>query len=370
MKKFTLNTYKDIKYNFLIFDVLIKSKASNIELFLEEMDISPSSYRRAKKEGNKIGETILDKLSKYFNYNLCSNELIDEIEEKINKIYYNIYYKYYDDYENHYKWLDEMINQKYIIFPIFKLFKLLMIMNDQVSVTFVIPENQELFNEIKLYNDYLSNGLTEIIELVDVTFKKDIDDQFLANNYNNELTHHTLASRCYVMKRYLESIYFCNKAKEKYIKDENYKRVYYINLALITNYNFLFKFEDAYLLAEKQLKTLESIKNIGAEYELTSKLYVVSCLGLKKYDEVISVLSKKERIKLSELMCLLISYYFTDRKEYDDLYNDLKSGNENSNVYKCSKILNDFLITNDKKIILEVEPYDINKCILEILKKM
>lgn len=66
----------------------------------------------------------------------------------------------------------------------------------------------------------------KIIELFDVIFKKEVDDYFLAIEYKNEMSYHILASRYYAMKRYLESIYFCNKAKEKYIHDENYKRVY------------------------------------------------------------------------------------------------------------------------------------------------
>lgn len=369
MKKFNLNIYKDFQIYFNLLDVLIKNVSSNKELYLENINISPSSYRRVKKEGNKIGETILNKLAEHFDYNLCTNELIDEIEDKINKIYYDVYYKDYENYQIHYKWLDEMLSKRYIIYPIFQLFKLLMTLNNQDSPSFVIPENQAFYEEIRQYYEFLQDEFSEIIELLDVTFRKEVDDCFLVKKYLNELTYHTLASRCYFMKRYLESIYFCNIVKEKYIHDENYKRVYYINLTLISNYNFLLSFDDACLLAQKQLKTLESTKNLGMEYELTKKSYIVTCLGLKKYNDIINMLSNKERMKLTEICCLLISFYYVDKEKYINLMNELLMSDKNSITYKFVKLLNSILKSNNKKLINELENFDINKSIIEILKK-
>ena len=167
----------------------------------------------------------------------------------------------------------------------------------------------------------------------------------------------------------MESIYFCNKVKEKYINDENYKRVYYINLTLISNYNFLLSFDDASLLAQKQLKTLESTKNLGMEYELTNKSYIVTCLGLKKYNHIINMLSTKAKLKLTEICCLLISFYHVDREKYDNLVKELLMSDNNSITYKFVKLLNSILKSNNKKVINELENFDINKSIIEILKK-
>lgn len=370
MKKFKLEKYKDFKQYFNLLDVLIKTKSSNKEMFLESINISPSSYRRVKKEGNKIGESILEQLSQYFEYNLCSIELVDEIEEKINRIYYDIYYKDYENYSSHYEWLDSMIEKRYIIFPMFKLLKLLMIINDQESPKNIQNNNFELYEEVKQYEDFFDDELKEIIEILDVTFKKDIDIYFLSNDYINELTYHTIATRCLVMKRYIESIYYCNKVKELYLKDENYKRAFYINLTLISNYNYLLKFKNAYFLAQKQFKVLSSLKNKGLEYEYTKGLYTITCLGLKKFNEVISILKSKNNLGLSEVFSLLISYYYTDKKQYDTFLKELTANDKNNNFKEYLNILNSILKNNNKKKIIQLETCNINKCILEILKKM
>lgn len=370
MKKITLQSYKDFKQYFSLLDVLIKDTSSNKDLFLEDIDISPSSYRRAKNEGNKIGEIILKKLSKHFGYKTCSLNFINQIEDRINEIYYDIYYKDYTNYDIHLNWLDNMISEKYIIFPIFKLFKLLMIINNKNNPRDVLKVNQVLYDEIKNYEKFYEQELLEILEILDVTFKQDIDDYFLSRTYINELTYHTLASRCSVLGRYLESIYFCEIAKEKYILDENYKRVYYINLILISNYNYLFKFDEAYLLTQKQLHNLKALKEFGKEYEFTELLQIIACLGLKKYDKVIELLYDKENVTLTETISLLVALYYTNINKYKTIFTEFVLEMENSNSIQTLNLLNEILTTNNRKKINELGSQNINKCLLEILKKM
>ena len=370
MRKFKLDLYKDFQQYFNLLDVLIKNNAQNKDLFLEDIDISPSSYRRAKNEGNKIGETILEKLATYFNYSLCSEEMIDDIEDRINEIYYAIYYKDYEKYDEYLNWLENMLSKRYIIFPIFNLFKLLMILNSKNNPRNVYNGLNDLYQEIKSYEAFYENELLEIIEILDVTFKKDIDNYFLSKTYTNELTYHTLATRCNLLGRYIESIYFSKLVKEKFIKDENYKRVYYINLTLISNYNYLLMFREADLLVQKQLLNLKSLNSIGDEYDFTNVLYIITCLGLKKYNKVIELIDNKETTTLTETICLLVSHYYTNMKIYSETYNDFVTEEENEELITCLKTLNDILKSNNKKKIQELECYDINKSVLEILKKM
>lgn len=370
MKKFKLDLYKDFQQYFYLLDVLIKNGAANKDLFLEDIDISPSSYRRAKNEGNKIGEVILEKLAEHFNYKLCDDETIDLIEDKINEIYYAIYYKDYEKYDEYFNWIENMLSKRYIIFPIFYLFKILMILNSQNNPMSILNELSDLYSEIKSYESFYENELLEIIEILDVTFKKDIDNYFLSKTYVNELTYHTLATRCNLLGRYIESIYFCKLVKEKFIADENYKRVYYINLTLISNYNYLLKFREADLLVQKQLLNLKSLNSIGDEYTFTNVLYIITCLGLKKYYKVIELIDNKECTTLTETICLLISHYYTNIKKYSDTYNEFVTEEENEELITCLKTLNDILKSNNKKKIQELECYDINKSVLEILKKM
>lgn len=370
MKKIKLDLYKDFQQYFYLLDVLIKNVSANKDLFLEDIDISPSSYRRSKNDGNKIGEIILPKLTTYFNYNLCDKDTIDQIESKINEIYFAIYYKDYENYDEYFNWLENMLSKRYLLFPIFLLFKLLMMINSQNNPRTIINELTDLYNEIKSYQSFYENELLEIIEILDVTFKKDIDNYFLSKTYVNELTYHTLATRCNLLGRYIESIYFCKILKEKLIADENYKRVYYINLTLISNYNYLLMFREAEVLVLKQLLNLKALNNIGDEYNFTNLLYTITCLGLKKYNKVIELLDDKKSTTLTETVCLLTSHYFTNKDKYLENYNEFISNVKNEKTLACLKTLNVLLKSNNKKKVLELEQYDINKSVLEILKKM
>ena len=73
MKKIDLSLYKTYKPYFVYFDILIKKVSSNKDSFLEEIYLSPSSYRRAKNEGSKIGKQLTIDLCNYFNINLFTS---------------------------------------------------------------------------------------------------------------------------------------------------------------------------------------------------------------------------------------------------------------------------------------------------------
>lgn len=369
MIKFKLDSYKDFKIYFNLFDVLIKNKASNKELFLESIYISPSSYRRAKNDGNKIGEQILIELCQNFGYNLCCETVVDEIEEQMNKIYFDLYYKNYQNYSNYISWVENMMDKNYILFPIFKLIKLILIINNPKSPNNIVFENQSLYDEIKLYSSFYTSEINELVEILDVTFKKNIDEVFLSKNYSNDITYHTLAARCTVMKRYLESIYFCNVAKERFIKDENYKRVIYINLILLANYNSLFKFKDAYELEQKQMFTLSASNNSDTEYKLTMKHHIVTLLGLKKYSEILKILNTAESLSLTETACVLIANYKMNKNNYNILFNELIKTHNKDLIINFLNLLNNVLELKDKKLIEQLNKYDINKCVIEILKE-
>ena len=244
-----------------------------------------------------------------------------------------------------------------------------MIINDQIHPVQMQITNYELYEEIKKYELFFNDELLEIVEIADVTFINEIDDYFLSKSFKNELTYHTLASRCTALGRYLESIYFCKKVKEMYINDENYKRIYYINLILIADYNYLLKFENSNLLAEKQLRNLSAIKNNDLEYQLTKSIYVMTFLGLKDYKKVISLLENKQNYKLTEMVCLLISYYAINKSEYNKIYNELITKIRNENNKNCLILLHEVLNDKSKKRVIDLDKYNINKCIIEILKK-
>lgn len=369
MKKISLNEYKDYKQYFIMFDILIKSVNSNKEEFLQSLYLSPSSYRRAKNDGNKIGAQLTKELCAFFKLKLFNDSLIDEVERKINAIYFNIYYKIYDTYEEDLNWVNKMIEENYVFFPILKLIKLLMILNGVNSPKDVVEEYNVLFKEIKSYEEFYNQTLLELLEIEDVFFKKELDSCFMAQKFNNELSYHTLSSKCTMTGKYIESIYFCHIAKESFIKEENFKRVYYINLILMANYNSLCNFEEAYKIEKKQIYSLKSLKEYEFELMSTNKHYMITCLGLKKYKEVINILDSQTRLNLTEIVCCLISKYYVNKKDYEKEFNELMTDDPNISNKELYVKLDRYLKTKDKKILLKISNFRINKVIVEILKK-
>ena len=370
MKQVDLSIYKDYKQYLNLFDVIIKENAKNIDRFLEDINISPSSYRRAKNSHSKIGEKIVKELCKHFNYNICDNELIDEVEEHINRTYFSIYYKKTNNYDDELAWIDQMINKNYIIYPILKLFKLVIILNLPKSPSNLIVEYHTLYEKLKEYFNFYNDGLKELLEIAEVIFQEDIDDVFLAKKFQNKQVYYTLCTKCMIKGRYIESIYFGNLIKDILIKDENYKRVYYVNLTLMASYNGLFRFEKTYELGKKQMLSLESINDTDFAYITTRKHFIIACIGLKKYDEILGMLKDKEKYNLTETTCLIISTYFTNKKEYDSLFLKIHENVNKKDSKKYLDILNKILKNNDKQLIDQLQNYNINKILIKVLKKM
>ena len=66
--------------------------------------------------------------------------------------------------------------------------------------------------------------------------------------------------------------------------------------------------------------SLNSIDNIGFEYIGARKHYIISCLGLKKYKEIIKELKDVSSIKYNEVICLLIAYYYESKNNYEEYF--------------------------------------------------
>jgi hypothetical protein len=371
MKTIDLSMYKEFKYYFPIFDVLIKKESNNKEMWLEENDISPSSYRRAKNDGNKIGHEILKTLCDKMSYKMITENFIDEIEQKINVIYFNTYYRKTDLYESDFQWIEEQIKENYIIYPIFLLFKLLLIVNSKIDPKRILTEYNALYNELNKYLYFFNDDLMRVYEIISISFIDEINIDVLSKDYKNEITFFTLSSKCILEGKYIESIYFAEKAKKFFIKEENAKRIYLMNLNLMSAYNYLGRYNDCNILAQKQILALESYKCSEIEYTAAKKHYMISCLGVGKYQEVINELKDKEGYTLTEFCCLLISKFKVNRKDYDDYYSSLiisKNISENHKIFFES--LNKLLVKKDKKAIEILEKYTITKSLIKFFKKM
>ena len=163
-----LTEYKDPAIYTNFFDVVIKKVAVNRDIYLEDLDISPSTYKRVKNHESKRGKLIIEKLSDHFNYKIPTNEFIDELEEKFNKIYHNVYYKIETEYENDLEYLDELLKENYIIYPLIELMKLFVIFHSPLDTKIKFEKNKDLYESVKSYLLFYNNDLEELYELFNI----------------------------------------------------------------------------------------------------------------------------------------------------------------------------------------------------------
>lgn len=370
MKYFSLQEYKTIKQRLIYLDILIKNETSNKDMFLQDHFISPTSYRRAKNDGKKIGNQILKDLSSYFNYKIPTDTLIDEIEQRLNEIYFNTVYKKYKSYEEDVKYLDSLILENYIINPIIKVFRLLLEVYKDSSVLNMINDNNDKYIEIKMFDNYYTEDLLKVIEILDLTFIEKLDNNVLSKNYKNPLSFYTLSSKCNLNNLFYESLYFGDIAKKMLIESENYTRVYYLNVILMSSYNRLEYYINAKKISEMQLYSLKDIDDLKSLYSYTNRQYIISLLGLNEYENLFNYLYKKTSLKFYELIALFYCKYKLDSNNYYLFINNYLDINILDDFKKDALLkFHEFIFNKDKKFF-EFGGRELPHSFLNVLKKL
>lgn len=366
-----LTEYKDPAIYTNFFDVVIKKVAVNRDIYLEDLDISPSTYKRVKNHESKRGKLIIEKLSDHFNYKIPTNEFIDELEEKFNKIYHNVYYKIETEYENDLEYLDELLKENYIIYPLIELMKLFVIFHSPLDTKIKFEKNKDLYESVKSYLLFYNNDLEELYELFNILSLEDIDTKLLVRDYKNELCYSALSTRLFKKGRYVDCLYLSEKIKKQYIIDENYKRIFPINLNIISCYNFLEEYKSAYDLSRKQMLTLDSIGTMSFYCEATEYHYLVACFGLGKFQEIINILDNNDEFKMKSLIMLLVSKFLINKQAYLEYLNLLLSQELSEKSKELLRLIDDFLNQNETSAIdrLSNPKYNIPSFIINIIKK-
>ena len=125
-----------------------------------------------------------------------------------------MYYKIYSTYEDDLKRVDELLEEKYLIFPILDLLKIFLKMSSNRSIDTLKEENMELYLEVKKYEPFFNGSLYEIYELVYLAFEANVTEGKWIKKYNNASAYYILASRSYTQGNYIESLFFATKSKE------------------------------------------------------------------------------------------------------------------------------------------------------------
>ena len=371
IKKFDLSIYKITPIYFKLFDVIMKNNSLNKDNFLDSKKITSSSYRRASKSEQKIGENIIKKLSKVFKLKMIDSKGIDELEELLNEIYYDMYYKIYENYDNYLNRIEELLNKNLLIYPILNLFKLFLIANANNSPKDIISQNYCLYEDTISFSSFLENVFSDVVDLVKLSYTQDLTDDLISKKYNLGLHYFVIASKLWISGNNTGSLYYCAKAKDLFVQEENYIRIIYVNLTIMSNYNMICNFSECNQLANKQLLILKNIRNNGIEYQTTLKHLMLSLLGLKQYEDVLSLLENKQTYNITELCYLLISKFKTNKEEYFRYFNNEIDLNElNEKCRLIVKYLNSYLVKREKRALYELENLKIGDVLIKILKKL
>ncbi len=372
MKKINLNLYKDSLIYFNLYDVKIDDTREGIEKFLQSIAINPSTYRKCKKGELIAGPRLIDQLTTHFNYKMPTAEEIDIFEQLFDDIYYKMYYKIYDDYDEVLKRVNELLDEQYTIYPIILLFKLLLVISSNKDYNTIINENISDYNELKKYIKFFDDNLYDVYELIYLTFEPNIADGYWLKNYNNGSAYCILSSRAYYNKRYIESIFFATKAKEFLSTDGNIIRMLFLNNTVMSSLLFVGNYQECNDIAFKQKLSLMSIKSTYKILEKSVDKYnIVSLLGLNRYSDIISILENGLSMNLTLLTCYMIAVFKEKgKKEYIKFFDDLGIELYELKDQEYLNTLNIILVSNRKSLLPKLENYEIEKWIINILKKI
>ena len=342
MNNISLDLYKGSRWFIKFFDVYIKQFEKNKEYLFNELGINYSSYRRCRDSEQNIGKEIVLILAKKYGLTVPDVDEIDECEELVNKIYYYVFYKLDDLINESLLKIEEKINSKSLLFPIYELLKLLIASNFNKSPNSIYLEYNGLFNEVKKYYNFFTEELKEIFEILDLFFG---ENDKLNTSYNNPMAFQVLASKSYAKGKFVEGIYFATKSQELLIKELNFKRYIIVNNTLICCYLSLGNYNEAYSLASKQLYNAISLKLESNEITLTKKYLYVSLLGLKEYSKLVNELEKETEFNPTFLTCLFVSLSIIDIDKY-----------------------NEYISTKDKKILKKLSECEIMSSLIPIIR--
>ena len=371
MKKFDFSIYKDTTQYFAMFDVLIKKHAVNKDHFLLDHNIVPSSYRRCRNSEQKAGSSIINKLCKVLKLKPMTNEEIDELENFADKVYYYMTYKIYKTYEEDINYINSLLNENSILFPILKLLLLFLNMNANKSGKVIISENKELYLEIMKYQEFYTDELLEICELAKIFFEGENKEQVYLRTYNNAIAYTILSYQSSYKKDYVASLYFAYKAKEIAEREGNIKRIIYLNNTIMMNLLFVGNYDECNELASRQKLILQSLDITGTEMNLVNKFLTVSYLGLEKYKSVIKMFDEHKNLTLTEFSCFVMAAFKLYRKNFDNFVEDrIDNINTPAYIIEYLRNLRLFLKKPDKNKLLKLEHPEIMSALKLFYKKM
>lgn len=370
MQKFNLKEYTKSMKQLLVFDVLIKDEVVNKDIFLESKGIAPTSYRRARVKEQKVGNEIVLILAKHFKLKLINDKYIDHLEKLITKIYLDINYRVTEKHNEYLLELSKLERDKTVVFPLIKLFKIFVIAFSNKNVPDLIKEYEEDFNYLTQYEVFFNEDLIEIFDLLKLTFISNISKEMLAKQYSNGISYSIIAGRYFLNKRFFESLFFAQKAKDIFLHENNYKRCISVNFTILNNFASTGTFNDYYLLAREQLLTVRAF-NANSEEEIASRKHlIISALSVNELTEVCELVEQNINVSLTEVFCYIIAKHkLLSDALFDKWFSTYITEIEIKKEFKehCL-LLVDYLRNPEKRKLFVLEECRIMHSLIEVIK--
>lgn len=370
MKKVDLSIYSCDSQYFKLFDILLKNESITKESFLIEKNITPSSYRRARAQNSKIGKKIIDILALHFDYKLVNYKKISQIESNLEQILERAYYKDFSQIDEDLSYINRHLAENTLLFPVFLLIKLFLLLNQNKDYIVNCQQNIDLYNEVEKYKNFYSGFLQDLFEVISYAYVKKIPNDIIAKEINNPMLLQIISGKFIFDGRYAEAIYFAKKAKELLYKDENYKRITYINCNLMFVYNKLQNYDESIRIGKKQIMALNSYNIKEPIIESTKRHYCIALLAKGEYQKIIDTLGNQFSFYLTELSLYIIAMYKTDLNKYNEFVKENFEDEDLKDYHDYFKSIDNFLINKDKKELTKLQTYDINSNLLEAMKKI
>ena len=370
MLTFDFTIYNGTRKFFNLYDVYIRYSGNSKEDLFYKLCINNSSYRRARDTEQKVGREIISQLSRYFAFKIPSNKLILDLQKLANRIYKNMYYKIYESYETDIEYIEKLLKEKSIMFPILNLLKLFLIANSQKSTSKNLEDEKKLFDEVKLYKKFFTVELLELLDILTLFFETEFTDGEWEKNYTNAMAYQILSSRCFIKKKYIEALFYAYKSKKILLDDDNFKRVITINNTIMSSLLYVGNYEECLNVVSKQMLCIKSF-GLLSETKNVNNFLNVALLGMKKYHNIIENLYDSVDINLTQLTCLIVAFNEVDKdmlKEYIAEKIMIESIDEFDKEYINSLLY--YLGHKDKKLLKKFENFDITKSIIKILMKL
>lgn len=182
----------------------------------------------------------------------------------------------------------------------------------------------------------------------------DFQEYYSINDFDDGLKFYIISS-IYVKKNdFIKFFYYADIAKNYFLKDNNFMRVLYLNNTYMSVYSKINDFKSCYNLAKSQYLSLKGIGKICDISDNALAYLTVSCIALKKYSKILSILDGKIKLLRTVAYCKLVALYMLEEKEYEEARDELLS-KSNENEASALNALDSYLKKHDDKSLKIIE---------------